>query len=135
MKTIKNQKDEPLVFVEKEESPSQKKPITLFLSQTFTWSFVISIGCFVGMFVLPTTSEQTDFSLAVVILLLLSVVAGWTWNITLGIIAHRLGRRWLVWVGLSIIGSPIAPFIVYTLMLSHIKAARVTQTETVIPAS
>ena len=109
-----------------------EKPITRLLSQTFTGSFLISVGCFVGMIVLGvTTTEHTDITPVEAILLLLMVVAGWAWYITLGIIAHRLGRRWLVWTGLSFITTPIGPLIVYPLMLSHIKAARDTQVETV----
>lgn len=101
------------------------KPVTRLLSQTFTWSFLISVGCFLGMIVLGvTTPEHKGVTPVEAILLLLMVAAGWVWYITLGIIAHRLGRRWLVWTGLSIITAPIGPLIVYPLMLGHIKAAR-----------
>ena len=109
-----------------------KKPITRLLSQTFTWSFLISVGCLVGMIVLgATTPGHTGITPVESILLSLMVAAGWAWYVTLGIIAHRLGRRWLVWTGLSFITTQIGSLIVYPLMLSHIKAARDTQVETV----
>ena len=113
-----------------------EKPITRVLSQTFTGSFLILVGCFAGMIVFgATTPEHTGITPVEAVLLLVMVAAGWAWYITLGIIAHRLGRRWLVWTGLSFITTPIGPLIVYPLMLSHIQAARDTYAETAAPAS
>jgi hypothetical protein len=101
------------------------KPITRLLSQAFTWSFLISVGCFVGIIALgAATSEHAGITPVEAILLLLMVAAGWVWYITLGIIAHRLGRRWIVWTGLPFITAPIGPLIAYLLMLGHIKADR-----------
>ncbi len=111
-----------------------QKPITRSLSQVFTWSFVISVGCFVGIIILgSTTPEHQGLAPAEAILLLLMVAAGLAWYITLGMIAHRLGRRWLIWTGLSFITAPIGPLVIYPLMLSYMKAAHVKQPDNISP--
>ena len=113
-----------------------RKPVTRALAQSFIWSFIISVGCFVGMVVIgATTSRQPGITPAEGLLLLLMVAAGLGWYITLGMIASRLGRRWLVWTGVSFITAPIGPLVVFPLMLGHIKAAGASSAETVGGAS
>ncbi len=107
-----------------------RKPVTRALSQTFTLAFLITVGCFVAMVILgATTPEHKGITPLEGFLLLLMVAGAWTWYIALGVIASRLGRRWLVWTGLSFITAPIGPFIAYPLMLGHIKSARETGAE------
>jgi hypothetical protein len=43
--------------------------------------------------------------------------------ICLGVLAARLGRRWLVWVGLSIIFGPLSWYPVYWKMQGEVKKA------------
>lgn len=56
-------------------------------------------------------------------LVILMVAAGPVWYTSLGMLAKRLGRRPLVWVGLSFVTSPIGPLVIFPLMLGHIKTA------------
>lgn len=58
-------------------------------------------------------------------LLIVMIAAGPIWYVSLGIIAHGLGRRWLAWTGLSLITSPIGPLVIYPLMCRHIRKGRV----------
>lgn len=112
-----------------------RKPVTRALSQTFIWSFAVTVGSFVALIVLGATmAPHSGIAPVEGVLLLFMVVAGWAWYISLGIVAHRLGRRWLVWTGISFITAPIGPLIAFPLMLSHIKAARHTQPEGTAPA-
>jgi hypothetical protein len=108
-----------------------QKPVTRPLAQAFTWSFLISLGSFIGIIAYGALGPTHEgIAPAEALLLFLMVVAGFAWYITLGMIAHRLGRRWLVWIGISFITAPIGPLVVYPLMLSHIKAAHGTQSTT-----
>ena len=101
------------------------KPITRALSLSFTWSFWLSVGAFLVLVVVGLATPQHQGLTAIELLLvLLMLAAGPVWYVSLGMVAHRLGRRWLVWVGLSFITSPIGPLVIYPLMLSHIRAAR-----------
>ena len=104
-----------------------QKPVTRLLSSSFVWSFTVSIICLVGFIILGVTEQQHEGTSSVAMfLLIIMVVAGLVWYVSLGILAHRLGRSWLVWVGLSFITSPIGPLVIFPLMLGHIRAARQT---------
>ncbi len=102
-----------------------QKPITRMLSSAFVWSFAVSIASFVGLMILGVTEQQHEgISPVAMVLVILMVAAGPVWYISLGMLANRLGRRWLVWVGLSFITTTIGPLVIFPLMLGHIKAAR-----------
>ncbi|MCD6390172.1 MAG: hypothetical protein J7L69_12235 [Desulfobulbaceae bacterium] len=102
-----------------------QKPVTRFLSLIFVWSFLVSVGGFVGLIILGVMAPPHEGISAIEeLFVVLMVVAGPLWHVSLGMLAHRLGRRWLVWVGLSFITSPIGPLIIFPLMLGHMKVAR-----------
>lgn len=106
----------------KEGLDSIKKPVSSFLSKTFTWSFVFALGGLVGMVVAWVIApEGKGMTPLMAVFLSLNIAAKLAWYITLGIIAHRLGRRWLVWTGVSFVLGPIGLLIVYLLMLGYIK--------------
>jgi hypothetical protein len=101
------------------------KPITNALSLTFDCGFGLWLGAFLGIIAISLGVPKSQFFDALVFaLLVILIVAGPVWIISLGMIAHRLGRRWLVWVGLSIITSPFGPLFIYLVMRGHINAAR-----------
>lgn len=101
-----------------------RKPVTRALRLSFIWSFVVSVGAFVGLITVGTaTAANSGITAIEGLLLLVMVAAGSVWYVSLGMLAHRLGRRWLVWVGLSFIFSPIAPLITFPLMLGYTRAA------------
>ena len=114
-------------YVKSVTRPSVTRP----LAQAFTWSFLVYIGSFIGIIAYGTLGPTHEgIAPAEVLLLFLMVPAGFAWYITLGMIAHRLGRRWLVWTGLSFVTAPFGPLVVYPLMLSHIKPAHGAQSDT-----
>lgn len=103
----------------------QRKTVTRGLSQVFIWSFVATVGSFVAMVIMgATTPPHQGITPFEGLLLFTMVVGAWVWYISLGIIASRLERRWLVWVSLSFITAPIGPLVAFPLMLGHMKAAR-----------
>ena len=103
----------------------EKKPITLLLARTYTWSLIISLlSFFVSIYIYATENEITDVS---ALLLVLGLIFQWIWVISLGMCASRLGRRWLVWVGLTILLGPLSLLVVFPLMHGHISKARGTQ--------
>ena len=109
-----------------------QKPVTRLLSFIFELSFVINIGCFIGLIFLgASATEQQSMSQIETLLIILMVIAGPVWYVTLGMIAHRLGRRWLVWVGLAFI-LPFASLVIVPLMLHHIKVARESATASTV---
>jgi len=102
-----------------------KKPISRALSLSFVWSFLVSVGSFIALMVIGATSAPHEGITTVEgLLVALMVLSGPVWYVSLGMLANRLGRRWLVWVGLSFITSPIGPFVIFPLMLGHMRAAR-----------
>jgi predicted branched-subunit amino acid permease len=100
------------------------KQVTRPLYLSFVWSFSVSVACFVGLIILGAVAQHEGVSPVEVLLVVLMIIAGPVWYVSLGMLAHRLGRRWLVWVGLSFITSPIGPLVIFPLMLGHVKAAR-----------
>jgi len=100
------------------------KKITPFLAKVFYITYPLVILCFVGMIWLaPPANSGTEPSSLSIVLVLLITVFGWAWIISLGIVASRLGKSWIVWCGLSIIFSPISPLIIYFIMIENIKNA------------
>ena len=106
------------------------KPITRALYLSFVWSFLVSTACWVGLIVLGVAPPRRHGSITSVeailafVIVILMLAASLVWYVSLGVLAHRLRRRWLVWVGLSFITSPIGPLIIFPLMLGHVRAAR-----------
>jgi len=113
-----------------------QRSVTRPLAQVFTWSFLISVGSFIGMIAYGSLAPAHDGIAPIeAVLLSVMVASAVAWYITLGMTAHRLGRRWLVWTGISFITAPIGPLVVYPLMLGHIKAAHETQSKTSVASS
>jgi hypothetical protein len=101
------------------------KPVTRALSLSFICSFLVLLGSIVGaIFLGPITAPHDDVTSVEALLLMLMLASGPVWYVSLGILANRLGRNWLVWVGLSFLTAPIGPLITFPLMLGHIRAAR-----------
>src|SRR5262245_11376220 len=122
------------------------KSITAGLYQTFLGSFWLTVGCFVGMIVVGVVAPQNNKAIGT--LAIVFVLAGPVWYVSLGMIAHRLGRRWLLWVLLAFFTSPIGPLVIFPLMLGHIRTAsqgsgtqqkvampQATMSETTLPGS
>jgi len=109
------------------------KFVTPNLARIFTWSFVVFVVGLVGVVVLWfTTPEHEGMAPVGTVLLLLLIVAGCAWLVTLGVIAQRLNRPWVAWTGLSLIFAPVGPLVAYPLMLRHVKTALISQEETMI---
>jgi len=69
-------------------------------SFALTWAAVLSVA-----FLPPVPVAVVAFAAALI------------WLITLGILAHRLGRSWVVWSGGTIVTDPIGMVVVRVLML------------------
>jgi len=109
------------------------KFVTPSLARIFTLSFVVMVGSIVGLVVLGLSAPEPMIVTPVTgVLLVLFIVAACSWYITLGVIASRLNRPWLAWVGLSLATAPLGPLVAYPLMLGHVKTALTSQAETMI---
>jgi len=109
------------------------KFVTPLLAKVFTGSFLVMVGSLVGLVVLGLSAPEPTLTTPVAMaLLILLIVAACSWYITLGIIASRLNRPSLAWVGLSLVTAPVGPLVAYPLMLRHIKTALTSQAETMI---
>lgn len=91
-------------------------PSTASLFRTFqalTWSFVVALTSIVIIIVLASGEPTKGISPFEGIALLALMISGLTYYVSLGMLAKRLGRRWIVWVGLTFITKPIGPFVAY----------------------
>ena len=89
---------------------------TVHLSRPFqvlTWSFVVTVTCFVIVIMLASGEPTKGLSPFESIAILAMVISGLTFYVSLGMLAKRLGRSWIVWVGLTFITKPIGPFVAY----------------------
>ena len=65
-----------------------------------------------------------DFSLIQLVVFAVEFVAGWVYLASLGVLASRLGRSPLVWVGLTLITSVIGFFVSFFMMRRLMNASR-----------
>ena len=103
------------------------------LMQILTWSFVTAVtSCallvVLGILIAPASGEPSkEPSLLEGICLsvggLVVYVTGLSFYICLGILAKRLSRSWIVWVGLTIITTPIGQFVAYFRMRHLVNSA------------
>jgi hypothetical protein len=97
-------------------------------ARVLNWSFFISIGAIVAAIILqaddPTLFTANPLAPDLLIIIGIASVAGLAFYIALGQLAARLGKSWILWVGLSIITAPVGPFIAYLMMRVNIADAR-----------
>ena len=105
-----------------------QKPITDRLYQSFVSSFWLGIVCLVALIVLGVAAPQKEK--AILTLAILWLITGPVWYVSLGMIAQRLGRRWLLWVVLPLVTAPFGSLVAFWLMHGHLKTARPTTTTT-----
>jgi hypothetical protein len=100
-----------------------RKPIPRILFHAFVWSFVTSAGSFVLLLATRTGSvREGGLTPQDLTLFALWFAAGLAWYAVLGIVGSRLGKRWPVWIVLSLI-LPLGSLVAFFLMLAHLRAA------------
>tara|TARA_Y100000590_G_C14928627_1_gene716653 strand:- start:93 stop:425 length:333 start_codon:yes stop_codon:yes gene_type:complete len=100
----------------------EKKIITQRLARTYTWSFIIALVSFFVAFYIVAV-ERDSLGQVATLMLIIGIISQWVWLISLGMCASRLGRRVIVWVGLTILFGPFSLLIVFPLMRGHISKA------------
>lgn len=85
--------------------------------RNLTWSFLLSVLCVVAVVAQSEISKSYPLP-AWLFLLILSVllIAGIVYYVSLGILAKRLGKSWITWIGLTVITKPFGPVVAYFLM-------------------
>ena len=85
-------------------------------------SFLVSIAA--TILVVMTGSEPAELpSGGYMLSFLVLILSGWTFWISLGVLASRLGRSPIIWVGVPFITSPIGPIVAYFMMRSRVQSA------------
>ena len=88
-------------------------------------SFVAWIVGFVVLIASTLSGEGSDSSLiALGAAVLVIAVSGWSYLISLGLLAKRTGRSWMLWSGLAFITSPIGILVSYPLMIGVLSEHR-----------
>lgn len=83
-----------------------------------TWSLAL---CLVGVL---TLYSALDGPKALMIAgFCVWIVSGFAFYLALGVLASRLGRSWIVWVGMSMITNPIGPIVAYVRMRQLVENA------------
>ena len=99
------------------------------LLTALTVSFLVELATTVLFVVLVSASSSEPFSPILAVCLLGMVVAGLAFYILLGSLASRMGKSWIVWVGLTIITKPIGSFVAYFMIRQRVKTAIDTNVE------
>ena len=97
--------------------------------RVLTMSFLLEIASFVTIILLPTEGKAQGSLIIIFSCLFILVVAGLSFYVSLGMLASRLDKSWIVWVGLTIITKPIGSIIAYFMMRSKVNAASQLKTE------
>ena len=87
------------------------------LTDAMTASMIAQVVCMI----LPLFATTMSVGLAAAFLFTI-VAAGVVFLVCLGMLASRLGRSWLLWVGMTVI-TPFGPFIAYFLMRKLVREA------------
>ena len=87
------------------------------LSDAMTASMIAQVVCMI----LPLFATTMSVGLAAAFLFTI-VAAGVVFLVCLGMLASRLGRSWVLWVGMTVI-TPFGPFIAYFLMRKLVRQA------------
>lgn len=90
-----------------------KKPM-----QWLTRFFSIWILSTVLLIAFVGENSSRSFKIPLSISLLAMLVGGFGFYICLGILAKRLGKSWIIWVGLTVLTNPIGAFVAYFRMRS-----------------
>jgi hypothetical protein len=85
--------------------------------------FVAAAFVFGGPSELPPTVE----SLSVIGVVGLLYAAGWLFAASLAVLAHRTGRSWIVWLGLTWLTAPIGPVVAYMSMRGHARMEQLSR--------
>lgn len=80
--------------------------------------FIGSIACFLGAFFLDKTLPDNMF---VWVLIGALVVSSIVFYVGLGLLAKRLGKSQVLWIGGAFVTAPIGPIVAYITMLSILK--------------
>lgn len=100
--------------------------------QILTWSLAIAVASFViavASIVIANGEQIKGFAVFESILISAFLISGLVFYVSLGMLAKRLGRSWIVWIGLTFITKPIGPFVAYFRMrrLVHNKLAPINR--------
>lgn len=98
---------------------------TYRLMQFLTWSFVVGVSGFVSLVVIGIIAPSKSLTPLEIVCLLAIVSGSIPFYICLGVLAKRLGRSWVTWVGLTVITKPIGPFVAYFKMRNLVNANRI----------
>ena len=93
------------------------------LARVFHGSFWLTVGCYIS--VIMFSSDGNDGALLAALFLV--SISGLAYYVSLGMIAHNVGRSWIKWCGLSFI-LPFAGIIGY-IWMGHIIAIEKLKTE------
>ena len=90
--------------------------------QVLVWSFVVSLAATAGFFYMTSNTNFEEAPIEPFLgLVLVMCAAGLAFYISLGVLASRLGRSPIVWVGLAFIFGPFGAIGTFVAMLSHVK--------------
>jgi len=84
--------------------------------KNLTFSLITSILSMVLLIIFIEASNVLVFTLLIVMLL-----TSLLFYINLGILAKKMGRSWIVWVGLTFITKPIGPIVSFFWIRSLVK--------------
>jgi hypothetical protein len=87
------------------------------LADAMTASMIVQLVCMI----LPLFATTMSVGLAAAFLFTI-VAAGIVFLVCLGVLASRLGKSWVLWVGMTVI-TPFGPFIAYFLMRKLVRKA------------
>lgn len=96
--------------------------------RVFKWSFILIILGIAGVYFTKDQVDSNGFmpidnlaSIAYLISGLSILICIGSFYISLGMLAKRLGKSWITWVGLTIITSPFGPVVAFIGMCSLVK--------------
>jgi hypothetical protein len=69
------------------------------------------VGSIVALLILTVSPKEANGFALVIVAVLMAFGIGF--YVALGVLANRLDRSWITWIGLTVITNPIGPFVAY----------------------
>jgi hypothetical protein len=88
--------------------------------RALTYSFWTFVAGWILLFPFASPELEERFWWIATAGIVLLLLGGWSDLVTLGIVAHRAGKSWIVWIGLTMITSPFGFLVSYAMALKRL---------------
>jgi hypothetical protein len=96
---------------------ARASPCTILVMRALTYSFWTFVSGWALLFPFASPELEARFGAVSLVGIALLLIGGWAYVMFLGVAAHKAGKSWIVWVGLTLITSPLGFLVSYAMAI------------------